>query len=256
MDDWRLRELWKISHAGVLHPGSEPCRTEWWILWRRVAGGLSKGQQEQLITPLAAPLLVGSGPVGGRKTKAKAKQKGKGKGGAAAGGKPKRLGKQERVEMWMCAASLEHVEPRHKVALGRELIDLTTRGKASAQDLWALARIGARVPFHGHANQVVQRRTVEGWIATLIKSDWPEPEPVVHALSLLARRSGDRERDIGDALREQVVERLRAAGDHPRAIELVTAGGDLEREEGSRVFGESLPAGLVLVDAEPESGGG
>ena len=90
---------------------------------------------------------------------------------------------------------------------------------------------------------------------------WKECAPAALAVTLralpdavpisrsLARRTGDRERDIGDGLRQRVAERLRAAGDFPRALELVTEGGALDREEGSRIFGETLPAGLVLVTA-------
>ncbi len=248
MDEWRLRELWKISHAGVLHPASEPCRTEWWILWRRVAAGLSRGQQEQLSGGLVAPILAVAAQAERQGRGKPGKRKGKGKGGAQGSGKVKRLAKQERVEMWMCAASLEQIDPRPKVDLGRVLVDQVTRGKATPQDLWALARIGARVPFHGHANQVVQRKAVEGWIASILKHDWQQPDDVAHMLAHLARRSGDRQRDIGDALRSTLLERLRAAGDFPRAVELVAEGGELGRDEGSRVFGEALPAGLVLVE--------
>jgi molecular chaperone DnaK (HSP70) len=162
----------------------------------------------------------------------------------------KRLGKQEQVEMWRCAASLEAVERARKVAFGQALVDRVQRAPTVA-DLWALGRLGARVPFHGPANQAASRKAVEGWIRRLLKSEWKLPEATAQALALLARRTGDRERDIDEGLRGEIAERLAEAGPaFARARTLVLEGGELEREEESQTFGESLPAGLVLVDAE------
>ncbi len=234
MDDWRLKELWKIWHAGILHPGDEQCRTEWWILWRRVAGGLSQGQQEQIHAQLAPSLVAGP---------AKRSKEGK------------RLGKQEQVEMWRCAVSLEELDRARKVDYGQALADRVERG-ATAADLWALGRVGARVPFHGPANQVVNRRAVEGWIRRLVVGEWRLPEATAVALAHMARRTGDRERDIDEGLRAEAAEKIAraAAGAEgktkhafERARVLVLEGGELEREEASEAFGEALPAGLVLV---------
>ena len=225
MDDWRVKELWKIWHTGVLHPGDEQCRTEWWILWRRVTAGLSRGQQEQIHGQLAPSLIAGP---------------------AMRSKEGKRLGKQEQVEMWRCAASLEALDRARKVAFGEALVERVQRAP-NAADLWALGRLGARVPFHGPVNQVVNRRAVEGWIRRLLAGEWKLPEATAQAVALLARRTGDRERDIDEGLRVEVAERLERAGPFARARELVLAGGELEHEEASQSFGDSLPVGLVLV---------
>ena len=231
MDDWRLRELWKIWHAGLLHPGDEACRTEWWILWRRVAGGLSAGQEEQIHAQLAPSLVAGP---------AKRSKEGK------------RLGKQEQVEMWRAAASLEALDRARKVPFGEELVERIAKSPSIA-DLWALGRLGARVPFHGPVNQVIPRRTVEGWVRRLLAGEWKLPAATAQALAHLARRTGDRERDLDQGLRDEVAARIGAAGADPilaRARELVVAGGELREDEVSETFGESLPEGLVLVAAE------
>ena len=64
----------------------------------------------------------------------------------------------------------------------------------------------------------------------------------------LARRSGDRHRDVSDEVRADVVEFLHEqhAADH--LIKLVAVGGALEAEELATVVGESLPLGLRLVE--------
>jgi hypothetical protein len=228
MDDWRVREIWKLWHAGVLHPGDERCRIEWWILWRRVAGGLSAGQEEQLEAQLAPALIAGP---------AKRSKEGK------------RLGKQEQAEMWRTAASLEALDRAKKQPYGDELV--TRLGKqATAADLWALGRLGARQPFHGPANQVISRRVVEGWVRRLLAAEWAQPAAAAQALAHLARRTGDRERDLDQGLRDEVAERIAAAGVGPifeRARELVLEGGELGGKEASEAFGEALPEGLILV---------
>ena len=229
MDDWRVRELWKIWHSGVLHPGDEPCRIEWWILWRRIAGGLSAGQQEQIHAQLAPSLVAGP---------AKRSKEGK------------RLGKQEQSEMWRAAASLEALDRAQKQPYGDELCERLQ--KQSPADLWALGRLGARMPFHGPANQVVPRRTAEGWVRRLLAATWNEPAAAALALAQLARKTGDRERDLDQGLRDEVAARIAAEGVGPifeRARELVLSGGELGREEASQAFGEALPEGLVLVES-------
>ena len=54
VDDWRVAQTWRLFPASVAHPKNESCRAEWWILWRRIAGGLPAGQQMTLAEPLVA----------------------------------------------------------------------------------------------------------------------------------------------------------------------------------------------------------
>jgi hypothetical protein len=59
LDDWRVKEAWRVFNAGLTHEKDDTCRLEWWILWRRIAGGLSRNQQEE-IWKRAAPLVIPS----------------------------------------------------------------------------------------------------------------------------------------------------------------------------------------------------
>jgi hypothetical protein len=95
------------------------------------------------------------------------------------------------------------------------------------------------------------RRVVEGWVRRLLAVEWEHTAAAAQALANLARRTGDRERDLDQALRDEVVERIAAAGTghvFERARELVIEGGELGGEEASAAFGEALPEGLVLVE--------
>src|SRR5258708_5647779 len=59
LDAWRVRVMWGVFNEGLAHARSEPGKLAWWIAWRRIAGGLGKGQQEQIYDRVA-PLLLPS----------------------------------------------------------------------------------------------------------------------------------------------------------------------------------------------------
>jgi molecular chaperone DnaK (HSP70) len=228
LDDWRSKSLWLIYQAGLAHENTEQCRLAWWITWRRVAGGLNKGQQDQIWLPLS-PLFV-PGPQSKRKKYTL---------------KPSR---EELAEMLRCLASLERLAPASKVALGDQLVlRLESKSqRAEGLNLWALARLGARLPLYGPLDAVVPVDTVSLWIEALSKHSWPEPRKVAFSLAQLARRTGDRSRDIDDGLRARVVDWLRAAGAE-RAAVLVSEVVALEAREQQVAFGDTLPPGLRLV---------
>ena len=72
VDDWRVSETWRIVQGKLVHSAAG-VRSESWILWRRIAGGLSSGQQRAIADPLLAAVRSlhrrttggkGSGDVG------------------------------------------------------------------------------------------------------------------------------------------------------------------------------------------------
>src|SRR6185436_15484371 len=157
LDDWRAKSLWLIFQAGLAHDKVEQCKLAWWITWRRVAGGLNKGQQEQIYLPLS-PLFV-PGP----QSKKKWFQL-----------KPS---PEEQGEMLRCLGSLERLPPASKAALGGELVKRleSKKERADATNLWSLARLGARMPLYGPLDALVPADTVAGWLRTLLAYAWPDP---------------------------------------------------------------------------------
>ncbi|WP_431478163.1 hypothetical protein [Massilia eburnea] len=59
--------------------------------------------------------------------------------------------------------------------------------------------------------------------------------------------TGDRSRDINDALRAEVVQRLQAAGAPPSWPEMVRDVVQLDQASEQRMLGEALPPGLKLL---------
>ena len=111
--------------------------------------------------------------------------------------------------------------------------------------LFALGRIGSRVPVYGPLNVVLPPDVVSRWLDRLSELDATEPS-VQLALMQMARRTHDRFHDIDDSARAMVLKELDDGDGPERFRELVETGGDLDKKEAGLVFGESLPTGLKL----------
>jgi hypothetical protein len=234
LDAWRSRVMWGVFNENLAWPKQEPNRLAWWITWRRIAGGLLKGQQEQIYDRLAQLLLPSTKQA---KKLAEAKPS-----------------KQELAEMWRAIASMERLQISIKVKLGDELITRmeSRKGREDGVHLWALSRLGARAPLYGPLNAVVPPTQVQTWMKSILTWDWPEPDKAAFPLAQLARRTGDRTRDLDDTTRALLAEQLRGMPGGERAVVLVEQVVTLEAREERVALGDTLPAGLRMVP-EPES---
>ena len=229
LDAWRARVMWGVFNENLAFPKIEPNKLAWWIVWRRIAGGLAKGQQDQIYDRLAQLVLPSA-----KQQKKLAELK---------------ASKQELAEIWRVIASLERIHVQSKIKLGDELMRRmdTRKGREEAVHLWALSRVGARVPLYGPLNAVVPPSTVDKWAGQLVEWDWPEPDKTAFPLAQLARRTGDRTRDLDEATRAKVATAVRAMPGGDRAVVLIEQVVALEAREERVALGDTLPAGLRLV---------
>jgi molecular chaperone DnaK (HSP70) len=221
-DAIRIEKLWRVLGAELRHPRAVQCRAEVWNLWKRVAGGLTARQQHHLLE-LVRPALTGRG-------------------------KPKgpRPGPQELREMWQAVGGCERLAATVRAELAQTLAQTIARGKATDQEAWALARLAARAPIAGPLNCVVPPRAATEIVERLLAATWTRPDATAFALAQLARRTGDRERDLEPPVRERVAARLDREPDGERLARLVREVVPLEAREEARLLDESLPAGLRL----------
>src|SRR5450830_1806704 len=231
LDDWRMEQLWALFDTGVQQHKDHQVCSEWWTLWRRVAGGLSTEQQLRLLDDFAFNLQADA---------------------AQRGSRPVTLVNGSDDDMLRLGASLERIPGAYKAEVGAWLIKRLQKAskKGEAADtntLWALARVGARQPFHGSAHEVVDSATVSDWLQVLQALDWKKVEPAAFAAAHLARMTGDRSRDIGDALRSTVIARLTAVGAPAAWVTMVREVAQLDEAGTKRILGEALPPGLKLV---------
>lgn len=227
-DDWRVAQTWRSVH-GKLCFASPSSRNESLILWRRIAGGFTAGQQLTVYQQVAGPLRGVLDPVR------------RGKGGAT-------LSPQELIELLRMVGSLELLPKSEKAQLGSwllELLSVKRYAPARGAVLWTIGRLGSRSPTYGPLNCVVDTTHVESWLEQLLKLPVSEPELAL-ALMLCARRVQDRYRDIDAGLRELVCQRLVRASASEHWLTLVRDGGTLVGEEADQVWGEALPLGLTF----------
>ena len=231
LDPWRIEQLWALFDTGIQHHKDNQVCAEWWTLWRRVAGGLSTQQQLRLLDDFAFNLQADA---------------------AQRGSRPVTLVNGSDDDMLRLGASLERIPGAYKAEVGAWLIKRLHKAdkKGEAADtntLWALARVGARQPFHGSAHEVVGSATVAEWLTMLLALDWKKVEPAAFAATHLARMTGDRSRDIADDLRATVLARLKAVGAPPLWQAMVSEVTQLDEAVTRRMLGEALPPGLKLI---------
>lgn len=208
-DDYRIEQVRRIYAAGPQFANQTQNEIDWWIFWGRLAGGLNRNQQSDIVQRLL-PFLV---PKPGKK--------------------PQRINNSLLREMWRTASSMELIPAVNRIQLGDALLKMPK----DAYVLWCLSRLGARQLFYGPANQVLAASVASRWIEALLAV--PKAED---ALVSLARRTGDPVRDVSAASCAAVRGRLT---DEQLIAQL---DGDAERDERAlgRIFGEALPSGLVL----------
>lgn len=240
LDKFRVEQLWKLLHAprpstanrsgGAVKALAPPeGGADFWIMWRRVAGGLNVQLQNTLFNRLRPVLLPGKG-----KNVAKP-------------------GANELTEMWRAAAALERLDVKQKELLGQTVLKLCRRSPVPPHAFWALTRLGARVLFYGPLNAVLHPQVVQPWLGALLAFEPAHQSERLgwcFCLAQLARRSGQRALDVDDSHRDSVLTVLRSQPVPGHWVRMVEEVAELEADEQSQMFGEGLPIGLRLVRAE------
>lgn len=224
-DPIRMKTIWRLHNQGPSHANQIQARSEWWILWRRVAAGLTPGQQRQFIQTLA-PLLMPKKSA------------------------PRQIPPQERLEMWMAVANMEQLYANEKIRWGRALLSELKPSKSKPQHFWALSRIGARELLYGPVDRVIQPQEISSWIKPLMQTKWRDAKPVITALVQMGRKTGDRTRDLDPSIIDHVIRYIadntkqgKLMEDQVKYLKEVVS---MAKPEESLIFGEALPAGIAL----------
>ncbi|MBY0277282.1 hsp70 family protein, partial [Candidatus Binatia bacterium] len=222
-DGWRVEHLWRRFDAGPRFANAPQVRAEWWTMWKRVAGGLTRQQQQALLAFLRPVLL----PHLAKKSKIKWK-----------------AAPQELREMWQVAASLEKLPAGVRQELATALATRVVKGKTTGDaEVWALGRIAARQPIAGPVSSVIEPRVVEPWLSALADAPWERRTATVLAVAQMARVTGDRARDVDPALRERLAERIASEPEGRRFVRWLREVVATSAQERALVLAESLPVG-------------
>ncbi|MGY6277398.1 Hsp70 family protein [Methylomonas sp. MgM2] len=226
LDDWRVEQLWKLYPEGLQFVNEKQNWAEWWTLWRRVAGGLSAEAQQRVFNDIYKFI----NPAAARQA-----------------GVAKQAAMRGYEDIVRLAAAMERLPVADKTQLGEWLLKRLEKAGEPEQSWWAVGRVGSRIPFHGNQHDVIPVAAAENWLRQLLKVDWKKQPQAGFAATLLARRCDDRVRDIDDALREQVLDKLRQLKAPVIWQEMVAEFKQLDEQQEKQVFGEALPPGLRLI---------
>jgi hypothetical protein len=226
LDAWRVEQTFTLFSQGLQHHKEAAAWAAWWILWRRIAAGLREAEHCALFEAIAphlkpAPTMRVANP----------------------GKKPPGLAVDEMVRL---LGALERLDVATKIEAGGWLLHRLESGQPQGA-LWALGRLGARVPIAGAAHHAVPPEVASAWVEKLLTLDFKQHDDAAFAVAQIARMSGDRARDLDEPLRLRAAERLERAGAHPDQARSIREPHGLSEREEQRVFGESLPLGLHLA---------
>jgi molecular chaperone DnaK (HSP70) len=224
-DARRVAELAPLFAEKVAFPHEMRGWQQFWIAWRRAAGGLDEAAQvgiRDVIDPLLAP--------------AEARLK-----------KPKGWKLEAADDLLDLAATLERVPAMRRSALGGWVLERTWTSKEPR--LWAaIGKLGARVPAYASVHHVVSAGVAERWADHLLREKWEGLPTAAQAAVQLVRVTGDRARDVSERTRREVERRLVAVGAKPSFVRAVREYVPVEEAERAAFFGEGLPVGLRLVE--------
>jgi molecular chaperone DnaK (HSP70) len=221
-DDFRVKEIFKVFQGGVHNVKEKPVWAAWWIMLRRIAGGLS-AEEQRTVYDLMAPHLPHN-KVEGKKIE---------------GTKPHGIDEMVRL-----MGALERLPFEIKIEFGDWALKKV--GTDARLYGWALGRAGARQPLRGSAHDVVPANVAERWLKTLFNYNWRDDEGAAFAAAQIARRTGDRQRDIDEEVRRRVIERLERAKMPEAWTDMVKEVVELSAKDEARLLGDSLPVGLKL----------
>ncbi len=219
-DEARIDELWQLHEAGLCFPGKR-IRPQAHILWRRVAGGLSRERQEHVLAADIAML----------RSRADAPS-----------------------ELVRLVGALERIGiPTKTEFIGRFIdvaLDRLQRRQDAAPHLAALGLLLNRAPLYAGPESVVPPEWVDRAYEAFADLDWHTSAcSELPTLFLRAARVVDnRNLDVPAGMRQRIARKLDKSGVNPSRVAKVRGFIPAERGERWSLYGEALPPGLLLAD--------
>jgi len=219
LDESRIEELWRLYDLGLAFAGEKRVQVQWWLLWRRTAGGLNARRQEKILDKIL-PLLPSQ---------------------------------PETAEIPYLAGSLERISPDRKLQLVKVLGAGLKKPQISSKIpyAWALGRLLSRNPLYAGPEVILPPLEVEKLFSQLRELDWKDPvyAPLNPLFAQAARRTERRGIDLAPELRQEILQKMKDSGARPEELQVVRETVPVKDADRVRQFGESLPSGLVLVRA-------
>lgn len=214
-----VQSLWRQTLEGLAFPKERSVQEQYWIMQRRICGGLGADDQTKILAKLL-PMI--------------------------------RKGEVPSAEVYKLAGSLERADQSEKIKLGTLLAQQIQANRPQFMDdkIWALARVASRVMLYGEPEHIVQPSFVEVWcnqLASIPTKDKRYPRLNLF-WSFAARKVQEREFSLCEEIMAHALRKLvesKAPREQWEVVEKFVAPDDRLK---ARLFGESLPLGLTIQE--------
>ncbi len=216
-DDFRMDQVWNLQALELSFPKVKAVREQYFVLWRRLAGGLTETRQKELYRDVRT--LIASHVKQGH----------------------------EAVRMAGALERLTSGDKRDLLGLLLEGLDRTPEKRADAY-VWALGRVLSRVPLYAGDEAVLPPGDVAEAFEHLRHLDWTSSgyARLNWAFAGACRLRERRALDVLPDVRNAIVDKLRASGADDELIRPVLEHIPVARNDYDLLFGESLPVGLSI----------
>ena len=188
------------------------------MLWRRVAGGLNSKRQISLAKKYSSKLTAGA---------------------------------KVSPEIIRLLGSLERILPEQKLRIVKKLVTALTvpPEKNNEPCAWALGRILSRTPLYAGPECILPPEEVEKVFEKLKDLDWSQkPFASLNTLfAMAARRTDKRDIDVTPEARKTIAAKMERSAARQDDVRMVREIVPVKYADQVRQFGESLPAGLFLI---------
>lgn len=217
-DDMRIRNLLLLRELGIQYSNDKQAREQEMILWRRIAGGLGKEEQQSIFNDFI-PFL--------------------------------RELTNQGIEGMRMAASFERIKQEDRL----ELLNLCIEGILNKNEkfhdvyFWCIGRILSRIPVYTGMESVLQPIEVERAFKQIKKIDWQGNKHLkaLHTCLLQSTRiTNQRELDINSELRQEIIDKMKDSAADDEILKPIREYVPVEQKDLTILYGEALPAGLVL----------
>lgn len=243
-DTDRMAQLWNLFDAGLQYDTESQNQSHWWLLWRRVCGGLVLTEQ-QILAERVLELL--------QRLSSGKRQKLKGKGAALL--KAQAAGQGDAVRL---LGMLELLPLAQRTNIGEQLLKQLKQDINNESLWWSLGRVGARQLLSADrqlpiALQPLPPATVARWLPVLIeilkgKKTFPI-EAAAFSVMQISQRTNDAIFNLEPALAQSVAAALSALKVPERWVQAIESVCDQDDADQKMRLGEQMPHGLRLMKA-------
>jgi len=239
-DPGRVQQIWSLFKSGLQYDTEPQNQSQWWLMWRRVCGGLGISEQHEL-----------HDAVQGLLQRLNSSKKKKLNARAAALMKAQQAGQMDAVRLLgLC----ERVDLEQRQSIGQLLLTMLQKDLNNESLWWSLGRLGARVPvYEDNRHCVLPVKVVEQWLETvfqLLSSGRQFPlETVAFAVTQMSLKVSEDQYNLSVQWLDRIVQWLEEQKMPDRWIDSIRNIQNQNEEDQSRRLGEQLPYGLRLLQA-------